>query len=120
MAYFYIVLTVLFTVYGQLILKWQISIAGPLPASNLEKLLFLFKLLLNPWVFSAFASAFLASLAWMATVSKLDLSHAYPFMSLNFVVVFLLSALLFHEPINIPKIVGISLIITGLIVSSQG
>jgi len=120
MAYFYIFLTIFFTVYGQLVLKWQVSLVGSLPDGNLEKFLFLFKLFLNPWVFSAFISAFLASLAWMATISKLDLSHAYPFMGLNFVVVFALSVLLFQEPVNAQKIIGVGLIIIGLIVGNQG
>ena len=31
MGYFFIALTVLLTVYGQLILKWQVGLAGPVP-----------------------------------------------------------------------------------------
>ncbi len=120
MSYFYIALTIFFTVYGQLILKWQVSQVGQLPEGAVAKLVFLLQLFLNPWVLSAFFSAFLASLAWMAAMTKLDLSHAYPFMSLNFVVVLVLSALLFQEPVNIPKLIGLTLIIVGLVISSQG
>lgn len=120
MSYFYIALTIFFTVYGQLILKWQVSQAGALPDGTWTKLVFLLQLFLNPWVVSAFFSAFLASLAWMAVMTKLDLSHAYPFMSLNFVVVLVLSVLLFQEPVNVAKLVGLTLIIAGLTISSQG
>lgn len=120
MSYFYVTLTIFFTVYGQIALKWQISSVGELPLGISAKLWFLLKLFSNPWVLSAFLSAFLASLAWMAAMSKLEISHAYPFMSLNFVLVLLLSGLLFHEPITINKVAGMILLILGLIIGSRG
>jgi multidrug transporter EmrE-like cation transporter len=119
MGYVYIALTILLTVYGQVVLKWQVSLAGALPASASAKAAFFLGLLLRPWVVSAFAAAFLASIAWMAAMTKFDLSYAYPFMSLNFVLVVLLSGLLFHESISVPRLVGLSLIIIGIIVGSQ-
>src|SRR5450755_2143910 len=99
--YLYIVATIGFTAYGQLILKWRIRDFGVLPTEPLEKLKFLFLLLFDPAIFSAFAAAFLASLAWMAAMTKFDLSHAYPFMSLTFVVVLLLSGWLLSEPVSV-------------------
>ena len=118
--YLYIFATIGFTVYGQLILKWRISQFGQLPENTLDKLRFVFGLFLDPAIFSGFAAAFLASLAWMAAMTKFDLSHAYPFMSLNFVLVLLLSNYLLEEPLNIQKIIGLALIIIGTLVSSRG
>jgi len=118
--YLYIALTIFFTVYGQIALKMQVAQAGPLPEAGGDKLMFLVRLLLNPWVISAFASAFLASVAWMGAMSKFQMSHAYPFMSLNFVIVLLLGAWLFNEPLSITRIVGVSLICLGTIVAAQG
>lgn len=118
--YLYIVATIGFTVYGQLILKWRIAKFGPLPADLLEKLKFLISLLLDPAIFSGFAAAFLASLAWMAAMTKFDLSHAYPFMSLNFVVVLLLSGWLLNEPVTLQKTLGIALIVLGTVVAARG
>jgi len=120
MSYFYILLTIVFTVYGQLVLKWQVTAGGPLPDATSGKLAFLLRLLLNPWVISAFISAFLASIAWMAAMTKFEISHAYPFMSLNFVLVLLLSAVFFNETITLLKVAGLALIILGIIVGSQG
>ncbi len=118
--YFYIFATIGFTVYGQLILKWRISRFGALPSDTVQKLKFLVSLLFDPGIFSGFAAAFLASLAWMAAMTKFELSHAYPFMSLNFVVVLLLSSLLLGEPVTLPKIAGIALIVVGTVVAAQG
>jgi uncharacterized membrane protein len=119
--YFYIVATIGCTVYGQLILKWRIAQFGPLPSGGfLEKVKFLVLLLLDPGIFSGFAAAFVASLAWMAAMTKFDLSHAYPFMSLNFVVVLLLSGWLLSEPMTVQKSVGVALIVLGTVIAARG
>ena len=119
MGYFYVFLTILFTVYGQLVLKWQVNEAGQLPVDLGGKIFFLFKILLNPWILSGFASAFVAALAWMAAMTKFDLSHAYPFMSLAFVLVLFLSVFFFHEPLTWSKVAGMALIVCGIFVGSQ-
>lgn len=118
--YLYIFATIVFTVYGQLILKWRIGSYGPLPVDSGNKLKFLISLLCDPLIFSGFFAAFLASLAWMAAMTKFDLSHAYPFMSLNFVVVLLLSGWLLSEPITLQKMLGIGLIVIGTLVAARG
>lgn len=53
-------------------------------------------------------------------MTKLPLSHAYPFMSLAFVLVMGFSGLFFHETITFPKMIGVMLIMIGLIIGSQG
>ena len=52
MGYLYIAGTVLFTVYGQLVLKWRIVKYGSMPEEFSAKLVFLFKLLFDPYIFS--------------------------------------------------------------------
>ncbi|WP_082233171.1 EamA family transporter [Halobacillus massiliensis] len=116
MGYLYIFGTIFFTVYGQLILKWKIDQYGGLPAQWTDKAIFLVQLLLNPFILSGFLSAFVASIFWMAAMTKFDISYAYPFMSLSFVLVFVLSVFLFGEPMTLKKVMGISLIVAGIIV----
>lgn len=118
--YIYILLTIGLTVYGQLALKWRITSFGPLPDNALQKIKYLISLLSDPVIFSGFVAAFLASLAWMAAMTKFDLSHAYPFMSLNFVVVLLLSGWLLSEPASIQKVLGIAFIVFGTVVAARG
>ena len=116
----YILGTVLFTVYGQIVLKWQVNKAGAFPAASLDKMTFLISLIWNPWILSGMAAGFLAFLCWMATMTKFELSYAYPFMSLSFLLVLILSAVLFREPLTMPKTLGITLVIVGLIIASRG
>jgi len=94
--------------------------AGSLPHVFSAKINFLLQMFLNPWILSAFLSAFVASLCWMAAMTKFDLSHAYPFMSFSFVFVLVLSGFLFHESITLPKMLGVLLIMAGIIVGAQG
>lgn len=119
MGYAYIFGTIFFTVYGQIILKWKIDKAGSLPDAWMDKLIFLFRLLLDPVILSGFLSAFVASLFWMAAMTKFNISYAYPFMSLSFVLVFILSIFLFSEPISTQKVIGLSLIVLGILVTSR-
>jgi multidrug transporter EmrE-like cation transporter len=120
MSYVYVFLTIFLTVLGQVVIKWQVLRAGTFPADPHGKLLFLAKLLINPWIMLALAAALVAAVAWMAAMTRLELSHAYPFMSLAFILVLVFSALLFNEPVTAQKIVGLVLISVGIIVGSQG
>jgi uncharacterized membrane protein len=119
-SYLYIFGTIAFTVYGQLVIKWQMAKVEFLPHNLIAKLLFLLKMFSNPWIISGFLSAFAAAICWMAAMTKFRLSYAYPFMSLSFVFVLILSSLLFHELITVPKILGVLLIVAGIIVGTQG
>ncbi|MBV4396249.1 EamA family transporter [Advenella alkanexedens] len=115
----YIFATIAFTVYGQLILKWRMVQLGEMPVASAAKLKFLIMAVFDPAIFSGFFAAFLASLAWMAAMTKFELSYAYPFMSLNFVIVLLLSAWLLHEPITMNKTIGMVLIVVGTVIASR-
>lgn len=119
MGYVYIFGTILFTVYGQLILKWRISLYGQLPVETAEKLYFLAKLVFDPFLISGFASTLVAAVFWIAAMTKFDISYAYPFMSLAFVLVLILSAWFFKEPITLNKMLGMAFIVIGIIITSR-
>lgn len=119
MGYIYILGTVLFTVYGQFVIKWQVSNAGPLPIDLSGKILFLMRLVFNPWVISSLIAAFLAFLFWMAAMTKFELSYAYPFMSLAFVLVLGLSTIILRETLTAAKILGVVFITTGIVIGSR-
>ena len=114
-GYLYIAGTVLFTVYGQLILKWRIVNYGVMPEAFAEKIVFLFKLLLDPYIFSGFFAAFIASFFWMAAMTKFDLSQAYPIIVGGLAVLTSVIAIVFlKEPLSVYKVLGIFFIVTGV------
>jgi undecaprenyl phosphate-alpha-L-ara4N flippase subunit ArnF len=105
--YFYIFFTLLFTVYGQLILKWRLSnLKVILPEMVTDKLIYLIKLVLDPFIFSGFIAAFVASLFWMAAMTKFEITHAYPFMSLAPALVFLLGVFVLNETFTLGKVIA--------------
>jgi drug/metabolite transporter (DMT)-like permease len=93
--------------------------AGVLPLTFHKKLLFLLMMFFNPWILSGFIAAFLAALCWMAAMTKFDLSYAYPFMSLSFIFVLILSNVFFQEPITLAKVVGILFVVLGIVIGAQ-
>ena len=116
--YFYIFGTLAFTVYGQIILKWRLSqLQFQLPEPIIEKIVSLIKLVFDPFLFSGFVSAFIASLFWMAAMSKFEITKAYPFMSLAPALVFVIGILLLNEAFTWGKVIGLVLIILGTIVT---
>lgn len=120
MGYFYVGLAIILNIYSQLIIKWQVSIAGEFPNLLAGKLWFLARLSVSPWVLSALIALFLGFLAWAVALTKLELSKAYPMTSLTFVIVMILGALLFNESFNIQKMLGMTLIVIGIVFVSQG
>ncbi|HZX80237.1 MAG TPA: EamA family transporter [Lysobacter sp.] len=116
MGYAFVALTVLLTVYGQLILKWRVGLAGPLPDGLFPKLEFLARLLLDPWVLSGLGAAFAASLCWMLALSKLPISSAYPLTASSFVLVLLFGAMFLGEPVTWTKAAGTGLVVLGVLV----
>lgn len=114
LGYFFIAMTVLLTVFGQLVLKWQISLAGPLPATISGKLLFLLEAVRNPWILVGLGAAFGASLFWMLALKKLPLSTAYPFTASGFVLILIFAVVVLGEPMTLAKLTGTALIVSGI------
>lgn len=119
LGYLFILGTILFTVYGQIVTKWQVGQLGPLPADLDGRVRFFVSVLFNPWVISSLMAAFLAFLCWVGAMTKFELSYAYPFTSASFALVLLLSSVLFRETITTGKLAGLVLIIAGIIVASR-
>lgn len=123
LAHLYLTMTIALSVYSQIIMKWRISgrFAGlTIPEGVWPKVMTLFTVLFDPFIFSGLVATFVSGLCWMATMSKLEIGYAYPFTSLGFVLVVLLSHFLFGESLDAWRICGVLLIVAGITVASQG
>jgi drug/metabolite transporter (DMT)-like permease len=117
-GYVYITGTLFFTVYGQLILKWRLqNLSFQLPEGVMSKVISLLKVIFDPFIFSGFASAFIASLFWMAAMTKFEITKAYPFMSLAPALVFLFGVGLLGEAFTWGKLIGVIFIVFGIIIT---
>lgn len=117
LLYLYLTGTIVFTVYGQLILKWRIVKYGSMPDAWSAKLIFVLHLFTDGYILSGFMAAFISSLFWMAAMTKTDLSFAYPIITAGLTALTTLLAIaLLGETLSMPKILGIALIISGIVV----
>jgi drug/metabolite transporter (DMT)-like permease len=121
MKYITVALTLLFVTYGQLIIKYEINRMGRIPTDGVGALAaFFLRALTNIGILSGLLAAVCAAFAWMAAMSRFQLGSIYPLLSLNFVIVPLLSVLLFKESLNAYNISGIAIIVLGIVVFSRG
>lgn len=58
-------------------------------------------------------------LMWLTIISKLDLSFAYPFNSLSYVIILLFGALALDENVNVIRIAGVVMIMAGVFIISR-
>jgi drug/metabolite transporter (DMT)-like permease len=75
----------------------------------------------SPWVLSGLAVFAISAVAWLATLSRVPLSVAYPFNALGYLGILTASVLILHEHASIWTWTGSLLVVSGLIivVSSQ-
>ncbi|HEV2474341.1 MAG TPA: hypothetical protein VGS41_16810 [Chthonomonadales bacterium] len=113
-AYGFVLVCILFTVLGQLLIKWQAMGAGNLPSAWPARLSFFFNLVLNPWIIAGLASAVIAAFAWILAMTRLPINVAYPMMSLTYPLVMGLSWVLLGETLSLWRIIGATFILAGV------
>jgi drug/metabolite transporter (DMT)-like permease len=70
---------------------------------------------MNPHVAGGFVAYGIGALLWLKVLSRVELSLAYPLVSLAFVVVAVLSWLVLGEHLSATRILGISSIVVGVV-----
>lgn len=119
MAYIFIAITILFTVVGQLSVKWAMLEIGTSPNSLDLLPQFVVRIFTNVWFIIGMAAAVLAALSWSFALSRSNLSFAYPFMASAIVLVLVFSGLLFKEQIPINRWLGVAVVCIGIFLASR-
>lgn len=110
-----ILTSVVFAGSGQLIFKAALNDIGTLTLEFSA----LIDLATSPLLLLGLAVFGLSALLWLIALMRAELSFAYPFLSLSYVIVLLGGALLFSEQITLPRLLGFGLIITGLVIVAR-
>ncbi len=119
MRYFLVTVVIALVTYGQLIIKYEVNRMGAVPLDNIKEAIgYGFSALTSLYILSGLFAAALAALAWIAALSRYELSSVYPLLSLNFVLVPLLSVHFFGESMDVFKLVGAAIIVFGVFVFS--
>ena len=116
MTHLLIAIPVILLAFGQVLLKRQAAVAGASPAGGLD---YLKSLLAQPAFWLAVALAGASFVAWMLVLRRVPLSIAYPFVSLSFPLVALLSVVVLGERVGALQLVGLGLIVAGVAISAS-
>lgn len=69
----------------------------------------------NPYVLFGLFAYTLAAGTWIAVLSRVDVSFAYPMLSLGYVAILILSGLFLNESMTFIRISGTVLIVAGIV-----
>ena len=113
-----ILVTMIGTVTGQLAIKSGVLQVAAESSDESTVWLTLARALMNWRVILGLAMAVVAACAWILALSRMPLSYAYPFLSVTFPAVVILSSILFDEHVSSRAYIGLALVIFGLLLAS--
>ncbi len=111
-------LSVLLNAAAQLFLKAGTNVVGTVSFGDANTLNTLLGIARVPWFWAGFACYGISLFTWIATLSRLPVSVAYPLVSIGYVVNALAAWWLFGESLTLQKLIGVGFIIIGVILVS--
>ncbi|MBD3236104.1 MAG: EamA family transporter [Candidatus Eisenbacteria bacterium] len=103
---------VCFSVAGELLLKDGMNRVGVIAIATLGTVL---PRMLQTWqLYAGFGSILIGATFWLAALSRVDLSWAYPLLAMGYILVLIFSAVFLREPISLIRWVGVGLIVLGV------
>jgi multidrug transporter EmrE-like cation transporter len=99
---------------GQVILKHGMQVASSRAAQSGGSLAL--RAATSPWVLLGLVVFGISAVAWLAALSRVPLSVAYPFNALGYLVILTASIVILHERANVLTWVGTVLVVSGLLI----
>ena len=119
-AAFGLVLTgVLLNAIAQLALKASVSDTGIISLDLQSLLISAGSLATNLWLWLGLICYAISVVVWILALSRVDVSIAYPMLSIGYIVNAVAAWHLFDEPMNLGKVVGIGIIIVGVYILAR-
>ena len=109
--------SVLLNCAAQLLMRKGMLLVGEVGVGNLMSNLG--AMICNLWLWGAMACYGVSILLWMAVLSKVEVSFAYPFLSIGYVVAAIVGWQLFGESLSLTRIAGILVICVGVYLISR-
>lgn len=114
-----ILFTVLTNAAAQLMLKRGMTGVGTLDVGGDGLIWTVFRVVFNPFVFAGLCTFVISMASHLVVLSKVQISYAYPFLSLAYVVVAAYAYFVFNEDLGAARIAGIGFIVLGTIFIAQ-
>lgn len=116
-----IAISVMISAFAQIALKAGMGSASVQRAlADGARFSTLFDVAFNPFVMLGLFLYFSSAAVWLLVLSKVEVSFAYPFVALGFVLTALLGRFFFQDSFSTAKIIGTLLIMGGVIVLARG
>lgn len=115
----YILVSVGGAAVGQLLLKRGMSMMGPLTLTWRELPRVVLGMATNGFVLVGLMVFVTSTFFWLTALSRVDLSFAYPFASLGYVIMLLASWQLLGEAINTTRMLGTVVVVLGVLLISR-
>ena len=115
----YILISVLASAIGQVLLKKGMDSMGPLTLTTNELGSILWRIATDPYVIIGMAIYAGGTVFWLVALSRADLSYAYPYASLSYVVMLAAGWLLFDENITSLRLLGTLVVGVGVFLISR-
>ena len=117
---FCILISVILGVIAQILFKKGISSMGPVPFSRIHVLPSLtLRIVFQPHIFTGFLFYGIATIFWLFALSKVDLSYAFPFISLTIILTSGAGALFYGERITVCRKIGMVIVCIGILLIAQ-
>lgn len=119
-AAFALVMTgVLLNAVAQLALKASVSDTGIISLDIQSLLSSAGSLASNLWLWLGLICYAISVVVWILALSRVDVSIAYPMLSVGYIVNAIAASHLFNEPMGIGKVAGIGIIMLGVYVLAR-
>lgn len=115
----FILFTVMTNAAAQLMLKQGMMSLGSVSFDGANPLVKMLQIIFSPWVFAGLLTFVISMASHLYVLSKVELSFAYPFLSLAYVAVAVFAYFIFHEDLNAWRIGGIAFICVGTVLIAQ-
>lgn len=116
-----ILCSILLSSFAQIVLKTGMSNAGVLAAIQSANTLDIVKAIItNVAVIGGLGLYFASAAVWLLVLAKVDVSFAYPFVGLGFIITMLLAFFINGEVLSTTKVVGTLCIALGVAIIAQG
>lgn len=107
---------ILLSTTGELLFKIGMNRIGSFDFSPASIRAVLPKILLNPFIWIGFSGFGLGAVFWLAVLSRVPLSIAYPILALSYFVVVVEAWLFLRERVTWKRLVGVAIIVAGVVV----
>ncbi len=111
--------TVSLNVVGQLLMKRGMTTVGAISGDLSVMVPSILRAFMNPYVVAGVAAYGFSSIFWLVLLSRVDLSYAYPALSLGYVLITLVSAFVLGEQVSALRWTGVFIICVGVILISR-